>query len=194
MIKRLLRSKVAGTSLVDVVISMGVLVVTAGGLGVTVISTQNATNQMGRRDVIREQAFKYVERMLAIPYGVDSGPAASATEVADFFDDDATMPAGITLMALRTPTNGAGWRFGLSGFEAKGVWEIEVNSDLDGNGTNLGLRGTLTPTVGGSEVAGDGVTLVTMLSANRTTLTRIEVFFNGVSVHRTLRSAPVQGT
>lgn len=188
------RRRSSGTSLVDVVISMGVLVVTAGGLAVSVLSTQKSSAKMAQRDMIRTQALRYVERLLGVPYGVDAAAAATATEAADFFDDDASMPAGISLMALRTPLNGAGWRFGVSGFEAKGVWEVEVNNDLDGNGTLTGVRGTLTPTTGGTETAGDGSSTVTMLSEGRTTLMRIEVFFNGVSVLKTFRSAPVQGT
>lgn len=191
---KLLRRRSSGTSLVDVVISMGVLVVTAGGLAVSVLSTQKSSGQMAQRDMVRTQALRYVERLLGVPYGVDAAVTATAAEAADFFDDDASMPAGISLMALRTPMNGAGWRFGVSGFEAKGVWEVEINGDLDGNGTLNGIRGTLTPTTGGTTAAGDGASTVTMLSEGRTTLTRIEVFFNGVSVAKTLRSAPVQGT
>lgn len=191
---RLSRRKLAGTSLVDAVVSMGVLVVCAGGLGVSVMSTQKASTEMQRRDMIRAQAYRYIERLLGVPYGVTTDPAATTGQIQDLFDDNASVPNGVTLMSLRTAVNGEGWRFGIGGFEAAGVWEVEINSDLDGNGTFNGIRGTNTPTTGGSETAGDGATAVTMLSENRGTIVRIEVFFNGVSVARTFRAAPVQGT
>jgi hypothetical protein len=179
---------------VDAVISMGVLVVTAGGLGMSVLYTQKASQEMQRRDYIRAEGMRFLERLLGLPYGVTTDTAPTSSQLADLFDDNATVPTGVSLMSLRTPVNGAGWRFRVGGFETPGVWEVEVNSDLDGNGTLQGIRGTEAPTTGGSEVAGDGTTTVTMQSEGRTTLLRIEVFFNGVSVARTFRSAPVQGT
>lgn len=194
MLGRFMRRKIGGTSLVDAVVSMGVLVVTAGGLGMSVLYTQKASQEMRRRDYVRAEGMRYIERLLGIPYGVTGDVAPTAADLQDFFDDNATVPSGVTLMSLRTPVNGTGWRFKIGGFEAPGVWEIEVNNDLDGNGTTQGVRGTLTPTTGGTETAGDGSSTVTMLSEGRLTLLRIEVFFNGVSVARTFRSAPPQGT
>ena len=194
MIGRMSRSKVGGTSLVDAVVSLGVLVVTAGGLGMSVLYTQKASQEMRHRDYVRAEGMRFVERLLGIPYGVATDTAPTASDLQNFFDDNATIPGGVTLMSLRTPVNGAGWRFKIGGFETPGVWEIEVNNDLDGNGTTQGIRGVQTPTTGGTETAGDGTTTVTMFSEGRTTLMRIEVFFNGVSVARTFRSSPIQGT
>lgn len=184
----------AGTSLVDAVISMGVLVVTVGGLGMSVLGTQRASDDMKRQDIVRAQGMKYIERLLGLPYGVTADSAPTSSDLQDLFDDNASVPVGVTLMSLRTPLNAAGWRFRVAGLEMQGVWEIEVNGDLDGNGTLTGIRGTETPTTGGSAVAGDGTSTVTMLSEGRDALVRIEVFFNGVSIARTFRSAPVQGT
>jgi hypothetical protein len=170
-----------------------VLLITVGGLAMSVLSAQRSSSEMRRRDMIRAQALLYVERLLGVPYGVDGSPAPTAADVANLFDDDDSIPSGVTLTGLRTPVGGEGWRFRVGGFEADGVWEVEVNGDLDGNGTALGVRGTETPTAGGTETAGDGASIVPMLSEGRPTLLRIEVFFNGVSAARTVRAAPVQG-
>lgn len=194
MLRRFMRRKIAGTSLVDAVISMGVLVVSAGGLGMSVLYTQNASSEMKKRDMVRTQGLRYVERFLGIPYGADTDPAPTSADVQDFFDDNGTAPTGVTLMGMRTPVNAEGWRFRVAGFEVPGVWEVEINADLDGNGTLTGVRAAQTPTTGDATPAGDGTSTVTMRSEGRTTITRIEVFFNGVSVARTLRAAPIQGT
>jgi len=188
-----IRGRDSGTSLVDAMISLTVLLITVGGLAMSVLSAQRSSSELKRRDMIRTQALLYVERLLGVPYGIAGSPSPTAAEVADLFDDDDTSPAGVTLMGLRTPVGGEGWRFRVGGFEADGVWEVEINSDLDGNGTFQGVRGTETPTVGGTETAGDGTTIVPMLSEDRQTILRIEVFFNGVSAARTVRASPVQG-
>ena len=182
----------AGTSLIEALISLGVLVVTAGGLGAAVMSTQKATAEIRQRDMVRAQAMRYVERLLGVPFGTATDSAPSAAEVQDMFDDDGTVPAGVTLMSLRTPADDEGWRFRVGGFEVPGAWAVEVNSDLDGNGSRIGIRGTETPTTGDGTTAGDGVTPAPMQSEGRPGLVRIEVFFNGVSVARTLRAAPIQ--
>ena len=63
------------------------------------------------------------------------------------------------------------------------------------NGTGNGVRGTQAPTTGfTSATGGDGTSVVTLLSENDPNLLRIEIFWNGKSVARALRSAPVEGT
>jgi type II secretory pathway pseudopilin PulG len=193
MLRRRLRQ--AGMSLVEVVISMGIIVVSMGALGLMVLSTQRATDEMAHRDIVRAQAVKYMERLLRLPYGTTFDPAAAPGQVQELFDDNNVVSAGtnVSLMSLRTPVNAPGWRFHIDGFEVDGTFEVEINSDLDGNGVFQGIRGTETPSVPGL-VAGDGSTVVDLLSEGSTNLLRIEVFWNGESMFKTFRAAPVEGT
>lgn len=184
-----------GMSLIEVAITLTVLVVSLGGLGMMVLSTQSTAAAMRDRDIVRAQAVKYMERLLRIPYGTNADPAAQPAQLAEFFDDNAVVTggAGLTLKSLETPVNAPGWRFRVLGLEADGVFEVEINSDLDGNGTFQGIRGAETPTFPGA-VGGDGVTVTGLVSENDSNIMRIEIFWNGQSLLRTIRSAPVEGT
>ena len=103
------RHRQRGMSLVEVVISLGVIVVSMGALGLMVLSTQRATDEMAERDIVRAQAVKYMERLLRLPYGTTFDPAAAPGQVQELFDDNAVVSAGtsISLMSLRTPVNAA---------------------------------------------------------------------------------------
>jgi len=186
-----------GFTLVEVMITMAVLAVALGGFSMAVLSTQRSSLQMRERDMVRMQGMKYMERLLRLPYGTTGDPAATADQVAEIFDDDAVVTGGsaLTLKSLETAVGSPGWRFRIEGFETRGVWEVEVDTDLDGNGTGNGVRGTEVPTNGAATMpAGDGVSVVPLDSEGNPNLLRIEIFFNGVSVLRALRSAPVEGS
>lgn len=190
-----LRSR-RGTSLVEAMATLAVVAISLGGLGLSVIQTQTASRDLRQRDLVRAQSWKLSERIMSVPWGSIMDPHPSTASVAAFLDDDSTTtPATpITLMGLRTPVNAQGWRFRVAGFEAGGVWEIEVNNDLDGNGVFRGIRGTATPTTGDGTTAGDGTTPVTLRSEGRIDLVRVEIFHAGRSVARFLRSVPSEGS
>lgn len=189
--------RTGGFTLVETMITASVLAISLGGFGMAVIGTQNASLQMRDRDMCRTQAMKYMERLLKLPFGTAADPAPTASQVSELFDDNAIVTGGapITLKGLETAVGAEGWRFRVQGFECTGVWEIEINTDLDGNGTGNGVRGVEAPTTGFSTaIGGDGSTVVPLLSENDPNMLRIEVFWNGKSVARALRSAPVEGT
>lgn len=189
------RRRERGLSLIEATITMGVTVVVLGGFGMSVLSTQSATEDMRENDMVRAQAVKYMERLIALPYGTLADPPASGPQLQELLDDNAVITGGgpLSLMALRTPVADEGWRFRVRGFEARGVFEIEVNSDLDGNGTGRGIRGAETPTMSGGLSAGDGSTVTDLRGEGRSELLRVEIFWNGESLLKTLRAAPVEG-
>jgi len=183
-------------TLVEVSVTMVVLAVALGGFSMAVLSTQKSSLGMAERSRVRAQAMKYMERLLCLPYGTSTDAAATAAQAAELFDDDAVVTAGsrLTLRSLQTPVGSPGWRFRVEGFECRGVFEVEIDTDLDGNGTARGVRGTEVPTTGTALPAGDGATVVPLSSEGSPALLRIEIFWNGESVMRALRSAPVEGT
>ena len=156
-----------------------------------------STLEMHERDMVRAQAMKYMQRLQRRPFGTDVDPPATAAQVRELFDDDLDLavPGFPTpsLRSLERDRDEEGWRFRIEGFESRGVWEVEVSRDIDGNGTFRGVRGTETPTTGGAPEAGDGVTVTDLRSENTDDLLRIEIFWNGQSVLRTVRAAPVEG-
>jgi hypothetical protein len=191
------RRRLRGTTLVEVMIVLGIMAVSFGGFGMVVVTTQRASLDMRARDAVRVQSVKYVERLLALPFGAPTDPPATAAQVAELFDDNAVVFGGasLTLWSLVTDPTEAGWRFRVHGFEAPGVFEVEVNNDIDGNRVLNGVRGTELPTVGGNAPqAGDGASVVPLLGEGRDDLLRIEVFWNGEPLVRTVRSAPVEGS
>src|SRR6266576_6323265 len=98
------KSPTSGMSLVEVMITMVVLAVSLGGFSMAVMSTQKSSIQMRDRDMCKAQAMKYMERLLRLPYGNDTDPAASAAQVAELFDDNAVVTGGaaVTLKSLET--------------------------------------------------------------------------------------------
>lgn len=195
MMKR--RTKSRGMTLVEVMITTVVLAVSLGGFSMAVVTTQKSSLTMRGRDMVKAQAMKYMERLLRIPFGTATDPAASSTQVAEMFDDNAVVTGGapVTLKSLETAVGSSGWRFRVEGFEMKGVWEVEINTDLDGNGTANGVRGTGVPTTGNATApAGDGTTISTLQSEGDGNMLRVEIFWNGQSVLRCLRAATVEGS
>jgi hypothetical protein len=191
------RRNSVGMTLVEVTITIVVVAVSLGGFSMAVLSTQKSSIGMGERGRVRAQAMKYMERLQRLPFGSSSDAAATADEVAELFDDNSVVTGGtgVTLRSLETPVGSPGWRFRVEGFECRGVFEVEIDTDLDGNGTSRGLRGPNIPTTGVDVApAGDGTSVVPLASEGSPTLLRIEIFFNGESVIRALRCAPVEGT
>lgn len=201
-----IRRNERGTGLVEVMVSIGAIVVSIGGLSMSVISTQKASSEMRNRDLVRAQALKFMERMIAMPYG-GPGDTFNSSAFQNLMDDNPqTLGTGLTLMGCWTTPGGNGREFHIDGFEAGGVWELEVNSDLDASGDANGYRGNQAPTTGiAAEIAGSGVvsgTMTTLRSETHGTATplpapvgawrgdivRIELFWNGRSVAKTFRS------
>lgn len=190
------RNRQRGTSLVDVMATLAVIVVSLGGLAMSVLQTQRSSSEMRRRDMERAQAMKLAERLMGLPWGSPSDPQPSDAVVAALLDDDSStgLAPGLTFLSLRTPVNDAGWRFSIAGFEGGGLWEIEVNHDLDGDGVLTGVRATGVPTAGDELPAGDGTSVVPLLSEGRDDLFRVEILHDGRSAARFLRAAPSDGS
>lgn len=201
------RTNERGSALVEVMVSIGAIVVSVGGLSMSVISTQKSSAEMRNRDFVRAQSLKFMERLLAMPFG-GPGDTFNATAFQNLMDDNpATLGTGLTLLGCWTAPGANGREFHLDGFEPGGVWELEVNSDLDGSGDNTGMRGNQTPTTGiAGDVAGTGTAVTpepTLRSETNGTATplpapvgtwradivRIELFWNGRSVAKTFRSS-----
>ena len=50
-----------------------------------VLSAQSASVATRQRDMVRAQAYKYMERLNAVPYGTNVDPSATSAEIAELF-------------------------------------------------------------------------------------------------------------
>lgn len=160
------RTRESGFSMIEVLLSVTMLGITFISLGGAVMTGVKSTKDMDSRNVVRNQALRYVERLHLLNFGA-SDDAAPTTGDLDAMFSDSIDPPDLSLYQLATPVAQDGLMFDLTGFEAKGTWEVRVNRDVDGNGT-----------INATEALGD--------------VLRIEVVFDGRPVLTTFRAQNAQ--
>ena len=119
-----------GFSLVEVLMSLGVLAFVTLSIATGVGTGHSTTKALEEEVALVSRGQEYLERLLAVPFGRSSDPVATAPELTEMFDDDANF-GSMTLHKLR--------RFGPVEFEAaafpvRGVWRVVVDQDLNGDG------------------------------------------------------------
>jgi prepilin-type N-terminal cleavage/methylation domain-containing protein len=177
-----------GFSLVEVVLTFAIMAVATTALGLVEVSNARRSQELKERDIAFGRGQAIMERILCMPYGAPTAPAATAAEFDLLFGSDSNLrEAGFEVyltQIMQKDTDGDGTvdadpiRFTLEGVEDKGLWEVFVDADLDGNGV---IEPTITV---------DGVDIDTR--EGRSDLTRIEIRRNGRTVLKTLRARTPQ--
>jgi hypothetical protein len=127
-----MRSREAGNSILEVMIGGVFLAVTMTSLGLGVLSGVRSSSDLREGNVVRNQAFSFMERIQHLPFGTPEDVAAAPSALDQLFDDSLGLP-NLTLCQLRKGATEDGFTFKIAGFEQDGVWEVRVSPDLDGD-------------------------------------------------------------
>ena len=170
----------SGFSLVEVVLTFSILAVATTALGLVELSTSRRSQELKERDIAFGRGQAIMERLLRMPFGQPDAPAATARDLDILFGSDEDVRQVSLTQIQQRDANGDGVvdaepiRFHLDGVEDKGLWEIHVDADLDGNGR-------IEPSIAGVATR-----------EGRTDLLRVEIRRNGRTVLRTLRARTPQ--
>jgi len=174
----------AGFSLVEVVLTFAIMAVATTALGLVEISNARRSQELKERDIAFGRGQAIMERILRMPFGAPNAIAATADKYDILFGSDEDVRQVSLTEVMQRDADGDGEvdsgpiRFKLEGVEDKGLWEVYVDADLDGNGL---IEPTITV---------DGVAIDTR--EGRSDLMRIEIRRNGRTVLKTLRARTPQ--
>lgn len=133
------RSDAAGFSLVELMLSLGLVVITLILLQSTLFSAVKNRVATAEQDHRNAQAYDLVQRLTAIPFGMQGDPAATGAQLSELFDDDQDLGTA-TLKSLETAPGTPGHSFSTNFDGIITPWRVSVTADLDGDGKTLGFR------------------------------------------------------
>ena len=173
-------------TLVETIFAFAVLLTSMAIFGLVEVGNTRASLDLKRKDVAFARGQAILERIQRLPFGAPNLPALMNAELDRLFgstDDVRTL--SLTQLRQRD-TNGDGVvdsgpiQFQLEGVEDDGLWEIHIDSDLDGNGVIDDRNGD------GAVDSGPSVNMPTR--EGRNDLLRIEIVHDGRTVLKTIRS------
>ncbi len=166
-----LRKSVAaegGFTLLEVMISIGLLSFVFMGVSGGVLSGLQCSQETIERNVIKNRAQIYLNRVMSLNFGSSSDSEPTDAQLNELFDDDADIGT-VTLASLaQAPEEDDGWVFTLNDFPVEGSWCVAVDQDLNADGS---VEGTV-------EESGK--------------LVRITVFFDDETILWTIRGKEIQ--
>jgi prepilin-type N-terminal cleavage/methylation domain-containing protein len=169
-----------GFSLIEVILAFSILAVASTALGLVEISNSRRSQELKERDIAFGRGQAILERLLRMPFGQPDAATASAHDLDLVFGSDEDVRQVSLTQLQQRDTDGDGVvdqepiRFRLEGVEDKGLWEVHVDADLDGNGR-------IEPTLEGVDTR-----------EGRTDLLRVEIRRDERIVLRTLRARTPQ--
>ena len=174
------KSTQSGFTLIEVILTFSILAIGTTALGLVEISNAQRQRDLKSRDVAFSRGQAIMERILRMPFGTPDAMGLTSTQYDSLFGSDGDVRTMSLTQIQQTDANADGTidtqpiKFKLEGVEDNGVWEVFVDSDLDGNGA-------VEPIVDGVETR-----------EGRTDLLRIEIRRNGRTVIRTIRARTPQ--
>jgi type II secretory pathway pseudopilin PulG len=163
------RPSESGFSLVEVVAALTMAVFLVLSVQSTLIASVHS-RQSAELDTLRQdQAWRYLQRLRAIPFGNGTLGAATPAQLSELLDDDGDLgTVTFRQVSEASGTDGLAFTTDILGRETR--WQIAVSNDLDGDGATTGLR------------------------EGRQDLFRIEIVANGVRLFTTMRAADLANT
>lgn len=179
------RTEQAGFTLIEVILTFSILAVATTALGLVELSNAQRQRDLKARDIAFARGQAFMERILRMPFGSpDAVPLTSVQYDRLFGSDEDVRTMSLTQIQQRDLNldgviDEQPISFRLEGVEDAGVWEIRVDTDLDGNGL-------IEPSI----LLENGESFETR--EGRNDLMRIEIRRNGVVVLRTIRARTPQ--
>jgi len=129
---------VRGTTLLEVVVGLTVVFVSVALVGLGLSTGNRVTRELREHELVQFQAQAFIDYLRAQPFGMTSDPHPNQIQLDEIFDNDAE-PGNVTLQQLtRWPAQEGGWVFQLAGFAVDGDWRVQVDADIDDDGTVFG--------------------------------------------------------
>jgi prepilin-type N-terminal cleavage/methylation domain-containing protein len=169
-----------GFTLVEVVLTFAILAVATTALGLVELSNARRSQYLKQRDISFARGQAIMERILRVPFGAPGATPASPQQLDLLFGSDEDVRQLTLTQLQQVDRDGDGkvddqpLTFTLEGVEDKGVWEVLIDSDLDGNGVIEPVIDTVETREGRSD------------------LLRLEIRRNGKTVLKTLRARTPQ--
>lgn len=169
-----------GFSLVEVVLTFSILAVATTALGLVELSNARRSQDLKQRDIAFARGQAIMERILRVPFGAPGASPATPQQLDVLFgsDEDVRQLTLTQLQQLDRDADGViddkPLTFTLDGVEDRGVWQVIIDNDLDGNGV-------IEPVIDGVETR-----------EGRSDLLRLEIRRNGRTVLKTLRARTPQ--
>ena len=141
-----------GATLLEAICALAVLAILITAVGGAVFEGIRVRERI-REDVsLKIVAQQIIDSVVTQPFGDLSDPNPTTTQLNEIFDLDAD-PGTATLHQLsRWPTTAGGWEFQLAASPIPGLWRVQIDQDLDDDGT-VATSTTITSPTTSSEVA-----------------------------------------
>lgn len=130
--------RVGGFSLVELMVAIAILLVSALAIGVSLQAGVRVNREIQEAQILQAKAQTFVDRIVRQNFGQTYDPDPTAAQLDEVFDCN-TNPGTVTIDQLsRWPAGSGGWRFSLSGFPVEGEWTVQVDRDMNGDGSIAG--------------------------------------------------------
>ncbi len=134
------RARRGGFSLIELMMAIGILLVSSLAVGFALHAGMRTTREIREEQVLQATAQTFIDRIVRQNYGQTYDPDPTGSQVSAIFDAGSP-PGDITVQQLtRWPAGDGGWKFTLANYPVVGEWRVVVGQDLDGNGA---VSGTL---------------------------------------------------
>ena len=127
------RIRQGGFTALEVMLVTSMMMTVLATVTVGVRAGNNANEELRRKSVLTAMSSDLMERLFAINFGQVTDPPATPEQLSELFDDDDFL-GNVTLSSLRVNPGEEGFRFQFANFPYNGIWEVQVTSDVNGDG------------------------------------------------------------
>lgn len=129
----------AGFTLMEVAVVLVFATLMVLTLQSSMLATVKTKQRTASSDAVQTQAYEFLQRLSAIPFGTATDGPATAAQLDELFDADTDL-GNVTLRQLLVAPTAPGFAFTTRRDGVATTWRVHVSTDLDGDGTLSGFR------------------------------------------------------